>query len=174
MNFIYRKKKWACHRYFLLLLPTNILRIMILIEFVISKFLHILNKISNADDLGLIFYGSIGLCSRMACSMVAWYYVVCVCALEPHFFGTCRLSAPCGSSRRFDFRSVDPAGSFVRSRDPLETMILESHERCCCCQVLDARLLRLLSNGGTTRGNCTEATSFSRVDLDSSHLWLRL
>ena len=57
---------------------TNILRIMILIEFVISKFLHILNKISNADDLGLIFYGSIGLCSRMACSMVAWYYVVCV------------------------------------------------------------------------------------------------
>ena len=52
---------------------------MIFIEFVISKFLHILNKISNADDLGLIFYGSIGLCSRMACSMVAWYYVVCVC-----------------------------------------------------------------------------------------------
>ena len=64
-----------------------------------------------------VLYGCVVLCG--------------VCALEPHFFGTCRLSAPCGSSRRFDFRSVDPAGSFVRSRDPLETMILESHERCC-------------------------------------------
>ena len=34
----------------LLAFATNILRIMILIEFVISKFLHILNNISNADD----------------------------------------------------------------------------------------------------------------------------
>ena len=98
----------------LLAFATNILRIMILIVFVISKFLHILNNISNADDLGLIFYGSIGLCSRMACSMVAWYFwsriflerAVC----PPH---AARVAV-----------STGPAGSFVRSP------ILESHERC--------------------------------------------
>ena len=154
----------------LLTFATNILRIMILIEFVISKFIHILNNISNADDLGLIVYGSIGLCSRMACSMVAWYYVVCVCFGAAFFWNVpsvrpMRLESP--------FRLQVRSGWFLCSLEILY-MILESHERCCCCQVLDARLLRLLSNGRTTRGNCTEATSFSRVDLDSSHLWLRL
>ena len=116
----------------LLAFAINILRIMK--EFVlISKFQHILNKISNADDLGLIFYGSIGLCSRMACSMVAW----CVCFGAAFFWNVpsvrpMRLESP--------FRRVRLVPLF----DPPFSRVTRD------------------ANGRTTRGNCTEATSRPR------------